>query len=264
MAVLGYAGAVLMGLLLGLLGGGGSILTVPLLAYVFGIDAPRATAYSLVIVGTTALVACLDHWRAGNLDRRAGLLFGAPGVLAVMATRRFVVPALPDPLFATDHFVLTKNAGMLAFLAVLMLLTARHMLRKRDLERASEEAVPRVNEPLLMLRGALTGAVTSLVGAGGGFLIVPALVVFAKLPMRRAVGTSLPIIAANGLFGAAIDPHLHSGVDVPFLLLFTGLAVAGSLAGARLGRRVPQAVLRPAFGWFVLAMGLMILVRELG
>ncbi|HEX2616342.1 MAG TPA: sulfite exporter TauE/SafE family protein, partial [Flavobacteriales bacterium] len=181
-----------------------------------------------------------------------------------MATRRFLVPALPDPLLTVGSFTLGKGAGLLAFLALLMILTARHMLRKRDLEQATTAHTTVVNKPLLMLRGALTGLVTSLVGAGGGFLIVPALVVFARLPMRRAVGTSLPIIAANGLLGAAIDPHLHSGVDVPFLALFTAIAVAGTLVGARLGRKVPNERLRPAFGWFVLAMGLFILVRELG
>ena len=263
MIVAGYLGALVMGLLLGLLGGGGSILTVPILVYLFHTDTVLATAYSLFIVGTTALFGCAHHIRIGNVDRRDVLLFGLPSIIAVVITRRYLVNALPDPLIERGSFVLSRSEGLLVFFAILMLLAARHMLRKTDLERASAEHVRRVNEPMLAVRGALTGMVTSLVGAGGGFLIVPALVVFAKLPMNKAVGTSLLIIAANGLIGAAFDPRMQHDVDWRFLLMFTSIAVAGTLAGSAIGACVPHEKLKPAFGWFVLVMGAFIMLKEL-
>ena len=263
MTIIGYIGALIMGLMLGLLGGGGSILTVPILVYLFHIDPLLATAYSLFIVGITALIGCASHVRSGNIDRRAALLFGLPGIVAVTLTRHYLVNALPDPLIHTVSFALSRGAGLLVFLAVLMVLAARSMLRRTDLEKVSTAMIPRVHEPLLMLRGALTGLVTSLVGAGGGFLIVPALVVFAKLPMKKAVGTSLLIIAANGLIGAAIDPHMHSAVDWPFLLAFSAIAMVGTLVGSAMSNRLPDAKLRPAFGWFVLVMGIGIIAKEL-
>lgn len=262
MEIAGYLGALIMGMLLGLLGGGGSILTVPILVYLFHVDAVLATAYSLFIVGATALIGSVAHLRLGNVEKRAALLFGLPGVGGVILTRRYLMGLIPDPLFTVRHTMITRSAGLLVLLAVLMLLAARNML-KPAVEEGAERGPQAPSDAGLMLRGLFTGMLTSLVGAGGGFLIVPALVAFAKLPMHKAVGTSLVVIAASGLIGAAIDPHMHSAVDARFLALFTGIAVCGSFIGSLLGKRIPNAKLRPAFGWFVLVMGGFIIVREL-
>lgn len=264
MIAAGYIGALLMGVVLGLLGGGGSILTVPILVYLFHVDTVLATAYSLFVVGTTALVAGASHLRMGNVDRRAALLFGGPGVLGVILMRRWIVPALPDPLLATHGLTLSRSAALLILLAILMVLAAWNMLRPRPAVAVDAPADERpVNATLLMVRGFLTGLLTSLVGAGGGFLIVPALAAFARLHMHRAIGTSLLVIAAGGLIGAGIDPDLRQAADLPFLLTVTGVAVAGSLAGSRLNRHLPNRYLRPAFGWLVLVLGTFILTREL-
>jgi uncharacterized protein len=257
----GYIGAFFMGLSLGLLGGGGSILTVPLLVYVFHVDPVLASAYSLFIVGLTASIGCVSHVRAGNIDGRTALLFGLPGVLAVVLTRRFVLPIIPDPLVASPWLQLSRGMGLLLLLAVLMVLAARHMLRNAPSNNTP--LTTKANEPMLMLRGGLTGLVTSLVGVGGGFLVVPALTALAKLPMKKAIGTSLLIIAANGLIGAAIDPHMHNRVDWSFLLTFSTIAVAGTLVGSALSSRVPDTKLRPAFGWFILAIGIGMIWKEL-
>lgn len=267
MELAGYFGALIMGMLLGLLGGGGSILTVPVLVYLFHIDTVLATAYSLFIVGVTALIGSATHLRMGNVDGNAALLFGLPGVAGVILTRRYLIQMIPDPLFSVGGMPIARGTGLLVLLAVLMVLAARSMLRPVVGTPAGGTAVPTNGERPgaggLMVRGFFTGMLTSLVGAGGGFLIVPALVAFARLPMHRAIGTSLVVIAASGLIGAAIDPHMHSAVDVRFLVVFTAIAVAGSFLGSIIGKRVPNQHLRPAFGWFVLVMGGFIIVREL-
>lgn len=262
MEIAGYLGAFVMGLLLGSIGGGGSILTVPILVYLFGVEPVTATAYSLFIVGTTALLGCARHVRLGNLDRHIALLFGIPSVIAVIVTRKYLVDTIPDPLIATQDLHLSRGEGLLLLFALLMLLAARRMLRSIDLDRISAEHVPAVKQPLLAVGGALTGMVVSLVGAGGGFLIVPALTVFARLPMARAVGTSLFIIAANGLIGAAIDPRMQKAVAWPFLLAVIGLSVIGTLIGAGLVNRVPNDRLRRLFGWLVLTIGIWIILKE--
>lgn len=260
MTVMGYLAAGLMGLTLGLIGGGGSILTVPILVYLFGIDPLTATGYSLCIVGVTALFGSLNHFRLGHVEARAALLFGVPGVLGVTLTRRLLLPRLPDPVFTAGGWSLPLGVLLLVLLAVLMVFAARYMLRP------SEVAEPRqdpVNMPGLVARGFLTGSLTSLVGAGGGFLIVPALAAFARLPVKQAIGTSLLIIAANGLIGAAVDPHLRANADGRLLIAFTAVAIVGTVIGSQVSRSIPGERLRPAFGWFVLVMGVAILGREL-
>ena len=259
--IFGFFGAALMGLSLGLIGGGGSILTVPIFVFLFGLSAETATAYSLFTVGLTSLVGSFSHIRLGNIHWRTALVFGAPAIVAVFATRRLVMPAIPSVLFSTDDFTFTKDMFLLLVFAVLMVLAAGSMIR-RERPRPAGAAV-KFPYPLILAEGLVVGFITGLVGAGGGFLIIPALVVLANLPMKQAVGTSLVIIAAKSLIGFLGDVRTDLVVDWRFLLTFSAIAIVGIVAGSLLSRRVEEAKLKPAFGWFVLAMGMYIIGREL-
>lgn len=264
MELLGYIGAILMGLSLGLIGGGGSILTVPILVYLFLIDPVLATAYSLFIVGLTSLIGSFSHMRLGNIHWRTAIVFGIPSIAAVYATRAWLVPAIPDPIITLGTTAISKAIGILVFFALIMVAAAYSMIRKQKAAStaASGEEV-RFNYPLILAEGSIVGMVTGIVGAGGGFLIIPALVLLAKLPMKQAVGTSLIIIAAKSLIGFTGDLKGHEVIDWNFLLTFSAIAVVGILAGSMLSKRIPNEKLKPAFGWFVLVMGIYIIAKEL-
>ena len=275
MEILGYIGAVVMGLSLGLIGGGGSILTVPILVYLFQVDAVLATAYSLFIVGLTSLVGSVSHVRLGNVHWRTAIVFGIPSIISVFLTRSYLVPRIPDPImtFGQDPsggatLVITKSVGLLLLFAVIMVMAAYSMIKPSkksgtDTLSNTEDVQPQFNYPLILAEGAIVGLVTGLVGAGGGFLIIPALVLLAKLPMKQAVGTSLMIIAAKSLIGFVGDMSGDEVIDWNFLAVFSSIAVVGILLGSWLSKRIPGEKLKPAFGWFVLVMGTYIIIKEL-
>lgn len=260
-ALLGHAGAVLMGISLGLLGGGGSILAVPILVYLFGQDPVTATGLSLFIVGTTSGAGIFTHHRQGNIEWRTAGLFGGASILSVYLTRRWLVPALPDPLLTLGGAAVGKGEAILALFAVVMLLSAFSMIRHRELRVPGAHGQRHL--PSLLLIGLLVGLLTGLLGAGGGFLIVPALVLLAGMDMKRAIGTSLLLITANAFIGFASDRHVHLADHATLLWSFVAFALLGIFIGSRLSARISSEKLRPAFGWFVLAMGVYILVREL-
>lgn len=264
MEIIGYFASALIGLSLGLIGGGGSILTVPVLVYLFGVEPVLATAYSLFIVGTTSLVGTFSKHRDGMVNLKTALIFGVPSILAVYATRAFLVPVIPNPVMTLGNFVVSKAMLLMALFAVLMVFASISMIRnkKENLEEESEQAPQKFNYPMILLEGAIVGVLTGLVGAGGGFLIIPALVLFSKLPMKQAIGTSLLIIAAKSLIGFTADIY-HYTLDWTLLITVTGLAVAGIFVGNRFSRKVNGDQLKKAFGWFVLVMGIYILIKEL-
>ncbi|MCU0354717.1 MAG: sulfite exporter TauE/SafE family protein [Cytophagales bacterium] len=263
MEIIGYVGALLMGLSLGLIGGGGSILTVPILVYLFLLDGVTATSYSLFIVGVTSLFGSASHFRQGNVHVRAVLLFGLPSLVSVYLTRHFVVPLIPETLFVIGDFTLTKSVFLLVLFAVVMLLASWSMIRLQPASHAEASAALTVKPAALLPEGLLVGCLTGLLGAGGGFLIVPALVMAARLGIKQAIGTSLVIISLNALVGFAGSLHWENRIDWPFLAVFSAVSLAGTLLGSWLSSRISGAKLKPAFGWFVLAMGVYILVREL-
>ncbi len=260
--IFGYVGAVFMGLTLGLIGGGGSILTVPILVYLFSIDAVLATAYSLFIVGFTSLIGSFSHMKLGNVHWRTAIVFGIPSIISVFLTRLYLVPAIPNPIVDLGTAEISKSMGLLLLFAVIMLLASYSMIKKTKIKEEEANGEVAFNYPLILLEGTIVGVVTGLVGAGGGFLIIPALVLFAKLPMKQAVGTSLVIIAAKSLIGFMGDMKGDEVIDWSFLGLFSVLAVAGIITGSLLSKRIPGDKLKPAFGWFVLVMGLYIIVKE--
>lgn len=270
MFLAGYLSALLIGFVLGTLGGGGSILTVPVLVYLVGLPAVEATAYSLFVVGSAAVVGAVSYIRRGDVDLRVAALFAVPSLLAVFVTRRFLVPALPGTILATRHFTLTKGTAIMLLFAVVMLLAAVSMIRqpRRDpaVRSSGTKGAPHQGPGFLgiAIEGVVVGTLTGLVGAGGGFLIVPALVVLGKLPMREAVGTSLIIIAVKSLIGFLGDLGASTAIDWRFLTAFAGITIGGIIVGSQVSRYLPGALLKRVFGWFVLVMGVMITVRELG
>jgi uncharacterized membrane protein YfcA len=264
MEILGYLASALIGISLGLIGGGGSILTVPVLVYLFGVEPVLATAYSLFIVGSTSLVGSYTKYKEGMVNLKTALIFGIPSILAVYATRAYVVPMIPNPVFTLGSFVVSKAMFLMGLFAVLMVFASVSMIR--DKKKGSKEDVPegpqQFNYPMILLEGAVVGILTGLVGAGGGFLIIPALVLFSKLPMKQAVGTSLLIIAAKSLFGFLGDVSQYE-LDWTLLGTVTALAIGGIFLGNRLSRSIDGDKLKKAFGWFVLVMGIYILIKEL-
>jgi uncharacterized membrane protein YfcA len=267
-SILGYLAAVLIGVSLGLIGGGGSILTLPVLTYLFGIDAKTATAYSLFVVGFSALVGGIRMARKGLVEYKTLVIFALPALASVYFTRAYIVPAIPEVLFTISGYTITGDMGIMLFFAIIMLLASFTMIRGRK-EVKQENTVISYNYPMILLEGILVGLVTGIVGAGGGFLIIPALVILAKLPMKMAVGTSLLIIAVKSLIGFIGDignPQIGggNGIDWTFLVIFTAIAIGGIFIGTWLSQFISGAKLKKGFGWFVLIMAVYILSERIG
>lgn len=260
MEIIGYISSILIGISLGLIGSGGSILTVPVLVYLFAVDAVSATAYSLFIVGFTAAVGSVGYFRKGLVNIRTALVFGAPSIVSVFLTRAYLVPAIPKELFTIGSLVVTKSVLMMVLFAILMVAASYSMIRKANTLLETSEP-QKFNYPLILLEGAVVGLVTGLVGAGGGFLIIPALVLLSKLPMKEAVGTSLVIIAAKSLIGF-FGESSETVINWTILSSVSAFATAGIFVGIVLSKRIDGAKLKPAFGWFVLVMGVYIIVKE--
>lgn len=260
--IIGFAAAILIGISLGLIGGGGSILTVPVMVYILDIDPVLATAYSLFVVGSTSLVGAGTYMKKGLVNYKTALVFAIPSFIAVFLTRKFLVPALPDPLFSIGEAVITKNIGIMVFFALIMLAASYSMIFAKKCVDCNEDDPIVFNFPMIAVEGSLVGVITGIVGAGGGFLIIPALVLLAKLPMKMAVGTSLLIIAAKSLIGFLGDLSTQT-IDWQLLLIFTGLSIIGIFIGSALSKKINEQVLKTGFGWFVLIMGIYIITKEL-
>jgi uncharacterized membrane protein YfcA len=260
--LLGFAAAIFIGVSLGLIGGGGSILTVPVLVYILGVDPVLATAYSLFVVGSTSLVGAGTYMKKGLVNYKTAIVFAIPSFIAVFLTRKFLVPALPDPLFTLGEAIVTKNIGIMVFFAIIMLAASFSMIRNKKCVDCDENEPVKFNFPMIALEGSIVGVITGIVGAGGGFLIIPALVLLARLPMKMAVGTSLMIIAAKSLIGFLGDVTTQT-IDWKMLIIFTGLSIAGIFIGSALSKKINEKILKTGFGWFVLIMGVYIITKEL-
>ena len=258
----GYFSAIVIGTSLGLTGGGGSILTVPVLVYLLGVNPVLATAYSLFVVGATSLAGSLSFMKKSLVHYKTAAVFALPSFIAVYLTRQFLIPAVPETLLSTAHFVLTKGTGIMVFFAFIMLIASVSMIRNKRKEVEKQDAEVSYNIWLICLEGMVVGVITGIVGAGGGFLIIPALVLFARLPMKMAVGTSLLIIAAKSLIGFLGDIG-NQPIDWSFMLLFTGFSLAGIFFGSWLSTKINGEYLKKGFGWFVLLMAVYILLKEI-
>ncbi len=264
MEFLGYLATVVMGVSLGLMGGGGSILIVPILIYLFKIDAVNATAYSLFIVGLASGFGAFGKFREGLVNLKIGIVFAIPGFVGVFLTRAFVIPHLPDHIANIGSFVLTKDILILLTFAVMMILASVSMIRGNKDKVVKSEKLPKNNKTWLIgVEGLVVGSLTGFVGAGGGFLIIPALVVLARVPMKMAVGTSLMIISFKSLFGFVGDVMVNPNIEWGFLLILSMLSVVGIFLGSFLSRFVSESKLKIAFGYFVLIVGTFILGQQL-
>jgi uncharacterized protein len=257
--------ALLIGISLGLIGGGGSILTVPVLVYVAGISPMMATAYSLFIVGSTSLVGAGNYFTKKLVHVPTAIIFSIPSFMAVYTVRRYLIPMIPDTVFTIGSFIVTKSILIMVVFALIMFFAAISMIRAKneDVENGDITNI-KFNYSLIFGEGLLVGALTGFVGAGGGFLIIPALVMFAKLPMRLAIGTSLLIIAIKSLIGFIGDvQNINGGMDWRLLGIFTAVASSGIFIGSFLSKKIEVNSLKKVFGWFVLVMAVYILVKEL-
>jgi uncharacterized membrane protein YfcA len=258
-----YLASALIGISLGLIGGGGSIMTVPVLVYLFGASPLLATSYSLFIVGSTSMVGAFTNYRKGLVNVKTALLFGITSISTVFITRKFLVPLIPHNILQVGSFQLTENILTMVLFAVLMVAAATAMIKSGSKTEATHNTGDKKrNITKLLLYGIAIGLATGFLGAGGGFLLIPTLVLLVGLPMKEAVGTSLLVIAMNSLIGFTGDLG-HFTIDWGFLLKITAIAIAGIFAGGLLSRRVDAGKLKKGFGWFVLAMGIYILAKEL-
>ncbi|WP_375563050.1 sulfite exporter TauE/SafE family protein [Bernardetia sp. OM2101] len=270
---IGYFSAIFIGVSLGLIGGGGSILTVPVLVYLFSIEPVVATAYSLFVVGLTSSVGAFSYFKQGLVRMKTALVFGIPSIFSVFLTRNYLVPAIPNEIFDVGSFVLTKGIFLMALFAVLMILASYKMIKSgsKSVTNNSLETTPTqkidsepktFNYPMVIFQGLVVGLITGLVGAGGGFIIIPALVFLLGLEMKEAIGTSLTIITLNSFFGFLVSQN-QMQTDWKLLLILSTMSIAGIFIGMALSKRIDGKKLKPLFGWFVLIMGGYILIKEL-
>ncbi|NLR77271.1 sulfite exporter TauE/SafE family protein [Chitinophaga eiseniae] len=262
METIGYIAAAFIGISLGLIGGGGSILTLPVLVYLFGIPPGLATSYSLFIVGATSLIGAAGSFKRKQVDVRVALLLGIPAIATVFITRRLLIPALPLNLFYINDVPVTRELATMLLFAALMLAASLFMIRGRQ-PAVETPAAPMTGgqQAALAGYGIGIGLVTGLLGAGGGFLIIPALILLAGLPMKKAVGTSLLIMTLSTGIGFMGDTAL-ADIHWSLLLVITAIAVAGIILGGKLATRIGSHQLKTAFGWFVLAMGVYVILLE--
>jgi uncharacterized membrane protein YfcA len=258
MEYFGYFASIIIGISLGLIGGGGSILTIPILVYLFKVNPEQATSYSLFIVGSTALFGSYSHYKMGNLKLKSALYFAIPSVISILIIREVIFPKIASTLFSIASYTVSKDFLIMLIFSVLMIAAAISMIRKNKPEIKGAQT----NYPQLSLIGFIVGIITGFLGAGGGFLIIPALLFFANLPMKQAVGTSLLIITINSCIGFGGDLYIGTPIDYPFLLGVSAMALLGMLIGSQLSKKIDGPKLKPLFGWFVLVMGFYIITKE--
>jgi uncharacterized protein len=261
MEIVGYIASLLIGVSLGLIGGGGSILTVPVLVYLFGLQPLVATSYSLFVVGSTSLIGAINNFKKGLVNVRAAFLFGSASIVTVFLTRKFLVPLIPKNIIAINGIDITESLLVMVLFAFLMLLSSLSMIKSKKVAIEQTDCNTYYRFTKLFGYGVVIGMVTGLLGAGGGFLLIPALVFLLKMPIKKAIGTSLLIIALNSLIGFTGDIG-HFSIDWLLLLKITAIAVTGILIGGAIGKKLHGDKLKKGFGWFVLAMGIFILIKE--
>ncbi|MES1218691.1 MAG: sulfite exporter TauE/SafE family protein [Bacteroidota bacterium] len=264
MEIAGYIAALLIGISLGMIGGGGSILTVPVLVYLMNVNPLLATTYSLFIVGSSSLTGGIRAYTKDQVDFKAITEFGFPSIFSVFIARHYLLPLIPSHIFNAGHFELTRDRLLMLVFSLLMFVTSFLIItdKTNDLKEELIKAVRHNKSFELALAGLVVGLITGILGAGGGFLIVPILVLYIRLPMKTAVGTSLMIIAINSLFGFLFSLKQFS-FDWKILIIFSVISIAGIFIGSRLAQKFSGAALKKIFGWFILIVAIGILLREL-
>lgn len=261
MEIFGYIAILVMGITLGLMGGGGSILTVPIMVYLFGYSPTVATGQSLLVVGLTALIGSGMYIRKGDIDFKIGFSFAIPSIIGVNVSRGLIIPSIPELIFSLNGFALTKEILIMATFATLMIVASYSMIKKKS-EKKPIEMAPLIRVSLIAVEGLIVGMIAGFVGAGGGFLIIPVLVLLAGLPMRVAIGTSLMIIALQSLLGFAGDITRGATVDWSLMGVIAVIAVLGIVVGTAVAHKIKEQKLKTSFGWFVLIVGTAILIEQ--
>ena len=258
MEFIGYIFALIIGLVMGIIGGGGSILGVPVFVYLFHMDAITATTLSLFVVGVTSAFGALGNAKEGNVDFKTALLFGIPSVFSIIFVRKIILPHLPENLINIGDFHIAKHVFILVMFALLMLFSSLKMIfGNKEIDAKTDSP----QYPLLVTQGIAVGMITGMIGAGGGFLIVPALVMLLNLEIKKAIGTSMLIISMNSILGFFSSQNI-SDINWEFLLIFTAIAIIGMFFGIVISKKIDGKKLKPIFGWFVLSMGIYIILRE--
>lgn len=259
MEILGYVAMVGVGLILGGIGSGGSMLAIPILVYLFSEDVETASAYSLFLVGVTSLTGAILKQKEQFVAVRAAAMFGIPSITTTFITRKWLIGYVPDHIGEAGSLQITKGDVLMWLLASLMIVSSLMMLKDPAAKIAHSEG----KYSFLIPSGFVAGMISGLAGIGGGFLILPAMVLFAGVSVRTAIGTTLLIIAANSLLGFCGDVFNHA-VNWYFLLSLTGVSVLGLLVGVWAGKRIsPPFSARKGFAWFTILTAVFILVREL-
>jgi uncharacterized membrane protein YfcA len=261
MEFIGYMSSILIGITLGLIGSGGSILAVPVLVYLFNVDAILATSYSLFIVGFTSAVGSVAYFRKGLVNIKTAIIFGTPSVISIFLTRAYVVPAVPNEVFTVGDFIVTKSIFLLLLFAILMIAASYSMIKKNKLKKEETNDSQKINYLVILIEGLVVGFIAGIVGAGGGFLIIPALVILSKLPIKEAIGTSLVIVTANSLIGFFGEGG-HVIIDWTLLAAVSSFAMIGVFIGMFLSKKIDGTKLKPIFGWFILLIGIYIIIKE--
>ncbi len=262
MEIIGYLSAALIGVSLSLIGGGGSILTVPVMVYLFSVQPSLATSYSLFVVGSASFVGACTNYRKGLVNIKIALLFGVSSIATVFLTRKLIIPLIPKTICLYGNCTIAESLLVMILFAVVMLLASVSMIRSKNKQNEAGVCVDTLSFYKLPLYGVAIGLITGLLGIGGGFLIIPVLVLLVGLPVKEAIGTSLLIIALNSIIGFMGDLG-HFSIDWQFLLKITSIAIAGIFVGYALGRKIPGVKLKKAFGWMVLLMAGYILTKEI-
>ncbi len=262
--VLGYFGAFLVGLILGLIGSGGSILSLPILVYIFGVNPVLATGYSLFIVGTTSLIGSIKNLKDNLINYDTTLFFSISAIISVYITQKHILGIIPDIIYSSDIMILTKEKMIMLLFSILMLVAGIFMVKKSPKTIVKIKKIKTIapNKLLVLTEGTLTGFLTGLVGAGGGFIIVPVLVILAKLRMKHAIATSLAIISLKSLIGfiGAVE-FWGTAIEWEFLLSFTMLSIVGIFVGQYFNHKVASDKLKDIFGIFVISIAIIILIK---
>jgi uncharacterized protein len=255
--------AVLIGMTLSVIGGGGSILTVPVFVYILGIPATEATAYSLFVVGATAALSAIGYQKEGLIAWKEGIIFAIPSLFAVFLVRSYILPGIPDSMGAAIGLSFSKDLFIMVLFAIIMGLASYSMIRSKVVTETNKHYSPALTSTIIMIEGFGVGGLTGLVGAGGGFLIIPALVLLLRMPIKKAIGTSLMIIAAKSMIGFTGDLIALPDIDWSLILLFTAFAFTGVFIGLRVAKYIPSEGLKKGFGIFIAVMAAFILITEL-
>ncbi|HIA35675.1 MAG TPA: sulfite exporter TauE/SafE family protein [Flavobacteriales bacterium] len=264
MEIIGYFGAIIVGVLVALVGAGGSILTVPILVYLFGIAPVTATGYSLLIIGITSFISTTGYMYRKLINYRIVVLFGIPSVIMVYITRKFLVPLIPETIFEQGQLLITKDSFLMLMLGVLIMISAISMISVKK-NYKTDEAPRKVSNfqysRMILIEGLIIGTLTGFVGTGGGFMIIPALVILCQIPIKIAVGSALLIAAFKSGIGFLGEIGNNPNIDYEFMGIFTGLALIGIIIGSLLSHRVSGYRLRNAFGYFIMVIAVFILIR---